>query len=452
MEKIQHELQSLTKSLNTLRLHSNFLIKLGSFRFDSKSKILDLLKGNKKDGESQIEYRLRTTPVELRLTKRLYVTKVVLSIETSLTKTLELTYFNNEKSYSLKSSNAPTSKSNISKVVFSINSAIDKFTISSATGTIIVIDFEVYGLADSLYPESSGFALKNQVQRFIVTHERIKNTAKALRDYSEKLAQREFAFENRIEQLESDIENLEAEYDVAVKNTEQAAIEHNDSIEQLTEVQQSLAKEKAQLDLSKDEVERLTNETNKLEERKHTLTRETQTLSSDLVRLQQDKDVFSEDLKGYVGETRFQQIFYGVMVLICLVIISVVTLNIFERSILLMDQFNSGEIKEVWNLILSRIPYTLAIIALMGATGAFLQKAISRLIDIHDQRLAFLRLSILARDITSIVTEDLDLSDLEKAQLRIRLKTQFIKQHMDKDIITQASNYEVQQPDVNNSQ
>jgi hypothetical protein len=66
--------------------------------------------------------------------------------------------------------------------------------------------------------------------------------------------------------------------------------------------------------------------------------------------------------------------------------------------------------------------------------------------------LAFLRLSILARDITSIETEDLDLSDLEKAQLRIRLKTQFIKQHMDKDIITQASNYELQQPDVNNSQ
>ncbi|MCQ9052535.1 hypothetical protein [Vibrio diabolicus] len=50
------------------------------------------------------------------------------------------------------------------------------------------------------------------------------------------------------------------------------------------------------------------------------------------------------------------------------------------------------------------------------------------------------------------IEEDLDLSDLEKAQLRIRLKTQFIKQHMDKDIITQASNYELQQPDVNNSQ
>ncbi|EJE1252281.1 hypothetical protein FR729_22350 [Vibrio alginolyticus] len=444
MEKIQQELSSLTKSLNSLRMHSNFLIKLGKYRFSSKSKILDLLGEKNKAGDSQKEYNLRTTPIELQLTKRLYVTKVILTIESTLSKTINLTYFNNDSTYSLKSSSSVSARSSVSKVIFSINSAIDKFTISSASGTVTIVDFEIYGLADSLFPQSSGFALKNQVQKFAVTHERIKNTTKALRDYSEQLAQRESAFENRIGQLQIDIENLESEYDVAVRNADNAEHEFNEANEQLTEIQQSLAKEKAQLELSKDEVERLTVETDKLQERKRSLTNDTQILSKKLVELQQDKDVFSEDLKGYVAETRFQQAFYGFMVIVCLAIISTVTFNIFERSILLMEQFNTGELKYVWNLILSRIPYTLAIIALMGATGAFLQKAVSRLIEIHDQRLAFLRLSILARDITYVSTEDLDLTDLEKAQQRIRLKTQFIKQHMDKDIVTQTSSSEVE--------
>lgn len=53
---------------------------------------------------------------------------------------------------------------------------------------------------------------------------------------------------------------------------------------------------------------------------------------------------------------------------------------------------------------------------------------------IHEQRLAFLRLSIVAREVIDASTLDCELSKEDVVKLRTKLKLAMLRQHMEKDL------------------
>ncbi|MFL9777611.1 hypothetical protein BCU73_008095 [Vibrio cyclitrophicus] len=428
MKTIQQDIESLEKSVKQLEHLTGYITEIKSGRFSSQSKILNFLSYRPRDEK----YSLRSKPIDLRLIDKTFITQVIFKITNQTNKEVTLQYSADGNSTSITSESYKSGEERV--IAFSINSFVDTLTLSSVDGETKISSFKVIGMSGNIVNERSRFHFKHQVQQLRVTKSRLVDTFSRVNKFNDETLEEEARFEQTKETLVALNAKLEEQVESFESQIEGLKEECSSLETTKAKVSSVLAKEKAQLDLSRDE-------NAKLEIQKQDLTNEHSTLTegvllsrAQLRQLQSDKDIYSEDLKGYIGETRFQQIFYGAIAFSALAIICGITYQLFERSIELIRLTDTKELSHVWNLILSRIPFTLSIIAIMGAAGASLQMAVNRLIKIHDQRLAFLRLSILSRDITSMATEDLDLSHEEIAQLRIKLKTEFLKSHMEKDL------------------
>ncbi len=425
MDELKRDLAALQKTSDSFAKRISYITELKNSHFDSKSSLLSLIRNDKET------YLLRSTPVVLKLKNPIFVTKLELG---SLYNTFEGI---NVKCKTLPLGETKSKSSSLLKGVDNhivINEYISELTLYSKK-EVTLTSLKIFGLNES-YPSNYNITLKNIVNSFFISNKRLKkiidkisNKTEELESRTQEIADDRLDFDTYKSSLEKEVNALEDKEKQLSESVKLLEDSYTDANEKLTDTN-------AQLKILRNEEDNSVERHNQLKLDIAKYQGECSELRNHIKELENNKNIFSEDLAGYVKETRFQQLFYGVICFTCIVIAIVLSCLIFERAFGIISLFNTNNTISVLDLILSRLPFTLAIIAVFTFLTTGIHLTLNRLIKIHEQRLVFLRLSILSRDITSSSSANLDMTDEEKINERIKLKLLFLRSHLDKDVNT----------------
>ena len=81
-----------------------------------------------------------------------------------------------------------------------------------------------------------------------------------------------------------------------------------------------------------------------------------------------------------------------------------------------------------------------AVLGIVAFIAEGMRRCINQIVALHEQRLSFLRLSIVSREVIESATDDISLEREEIVKLRTKLKLAMLRQHMEKDLGTKEVN------------
>ena len=434
-KKILIALEKLNSSLNRADNLLAFATELRASHLTSTSKLTDLIYPSISSPVStNPTYLLRSKPILLKLKDPVFIAKIELTLFTQ--KSIRLEYVDTlGQTHTQISDNFRNDNINGTfKLVFSITAPVVQFSVSTVEGEVTLRRLQGFLFYETATPSNSKIALSNHIKRLHYIHNKA-NTISELLDSEndsitrkkEELQDSEEAYEAKASALitsiankQEDLSEVETEFEVASK--------------QLDDCKTQLSESTATLTLTREEVESLAQSSKTYKEELDFLSQNVRTERSKLKQLQRDVDVFSEDLKAFTGETRKQQWFYGIICSALLVVLVCITYSLFERAGDLIVLFDQGKVGNIWHVILSRLPFMFAVLGIVTFIAEGMRRCINQVVVIHEQRLVFLRLSIVAREVVDSSVQGQDLTNDQVVKLRTKLKLAMLRQHMEKDL------------------
>lgn len=250
----------------------------------------------------------------------------------------------------------------------------------------------------------------------------IEDSERRLADVKEK-EQRLALLAEKKEELIDEIKSLEAEVQ-SEKGLHEAAIEKRVEAQSGVEELRNRLKELA----GKIEASENTLEKNRGE--RESLNREIQEANQELKRLQDDINLFPTEISAFVKQGAENIRRYTFLSLIPIVVIAGVMVALFNNAADLTYLHKTDPDYSVWSVLLTRIPYVLVCAALVGASYKIVKIFIAEIIRINTQRLNLSKVSIIAKDVSQSGEDGLDLTDLERAELRNHTKMELLRAHL----------------------
>jgi hypothetical protein len=163
---------------------------------------------------------------------------------------------------------------------------------------------------------------------------------------------------------------------------------------------------------------------------KKSLDEEVYGLNSKLSELRANLDLFPSELESFVtqGRKNTRTLFWLALTPIVVIVIMFGIL-ISGAADLTTKIDPEGKINIV-ALVASRTPYLAVALAIITACYKIARVFIFELIEINRQRLNLTKVSIIAKDISAASETGLELSEVERYGLRVRLKMELLKDHL----------------------
>lgn len=440
-EELEAKIESLENTIDQASELLKITTGLKKSEIESTSKITDIISST---GSFDIlegpSYLLRTKPINLKLSKPLVVSKIELTL--NLEKNIKLSYVDtsghkvNQISNNFEKHKSP----GLYKLVFSILAPITEFSISTLDGEVNIRCLQGFVFNESTTLNNSDNSIFKHIEKLNLIQEEsyellndLTNEFNNLSKFKHSLDETKIEHQDYLSSIESKIDEKD---DLLYETTEELKLANSE----LTEKKDLLAETTATLKLTREENGSLEQENKVYREDLELLKKDVRAHTSKLKALQDDVDVFSEDFKSFTGETRKQQVFYGVIILTFLGVLIFITISLFEKAGDLITLFDKGEVESVWNVFLSRIPFMFAVLGIVAFIAEGMRRCINQIVALHEQRLSFLRLSIVSREVIESATDDISLEREEIVKLRTKLKLAMLRQHMEKDLGTKEVN------------
>lgn len=214
-----------------------------------------------------------------------------------------------------------------------------------------------------------------------------------------------------IQELKSVTENLEAKKN-KVESLTAKSLELENQITQSTEQIQKNKSENTQL---------ITDQTK---------------LKSEIRTLSNDRNLFTEDIKGFSQQGNGQIILYCLLITIPLFIFIILGTHLMMRTDALFKIVIENPEISLEKLLIPRIPIAMIAIGLLTGCFKIIKLFTNRIMEIHKQRLALAKLSIVAKDVSDSSANGLDLSAQEIHDLKTVLRMKLIKAHLADEIMS----------------
>lgn len=440
-EELEAKIESLENTIDQASELLKITTGLKKSEIESTSKITDIISST---GSFDIlegpSYLLRTKPINLKLSKPLVVSKIELTL--NLEKDIKLTYIDTSghKVNQISNNFEKDKSSGLYKLVFSILAPITEFSISTLDGEVNIKCLQGFVFNESTALNNSDNSIFKHIEKLNLIQEEsyellndLTNEFNNLSKFKHSLDETEIEHQDYLSSIKSKIDEKD---DLLYDTTEELKLANSE----LTEKKDLLAETTATLKLTREENSSLEQENKVYREDLELLKKDVRAHTSKLKALQDDVDVFSEDFKSFTGETRKQQLFYGAIIITFLSVLIFITISLFEKAGDLITLFDKGEVESVWNVFLSRIPFMFAVLGIVAFIAEGMRRCINQIVALHEQRLSFLRLSIVSREVIESATDDISLGREEIVKLRTKLKLAMLRQHMEKDLGTKEVN------------
>ncbi|TGN09653.1 hypothetical protein [Leptospira ilyithenensis] len=151
---------------------------------------------------------------------------------------------------------------------------------------------------------------------------------------------------------------------------------------------------------------------------------------AELIRLSQDKSLFTEDIKGHFQEGFKQIRLYSIIVSLPIIVAISMGIGIYLNSdkvtTLLIEHPEIGII----SLLSSRIPYTTISLALIAFFSTISTIFIKRMISIHKSRLRFSEIGILTKDASDSFLSGQSLSENQRQEFRLGMRMKLLREYI----------------------
>lgn len=127
----------------------------------------------------------------------------------------------------------------------------------------------------------------------------------------------------------------------------------------------------------------------------------------------------SEDIKSYTNYT------VGLIAIICILFIWVLS-GAFDLSEFVKDNPD----REVWPLLLAKLPLAIVVSALVAAAYKISRVFIAEILKINQQKLSLTQVSIIAKDVSQSAEHGLNLNEVQTYGLRLRTKMALLSDHI----------------------
>ncbi|MDQ0423590.1 hypothetical protein J2045_004645 [Peteryoungia aggregata LMG 23059] len=182
-----------------------------------------------------------------------------------------------------------------------------------------------------------------------------------------------------------------------------------------------------------DENQSARNNVNALRQASENFSKEISDKEAQLRALKNDINLFPADLSGYVSQGASNARMYYWLSIVPLLVVVFVTARLFFNSEKFID-FAAIESFDVYNYIVSRLPYVLVSLAILAVSYAILNRLISEIIGINRRRQDLFKISIIATDISYASQTNLDLDEEQIFSLRTQVKMELLKEHLRRHI------------------
>lgn len=243
------------------------------------------------------------------------------------------------------------------------------------------------------------------------------------------------------EEEQENVQKLKNELDIksAEVNDEVATLKItiDEQEKELSELETKVKNEKAELDTLRAEFKNITteqtnatNNTQILKAEQTRLNTDISKLKSELETLSKRKDLYSESIGGFNKESTQQFWIYFATLLIIIVALFLLGRDAIIKINTLINIYtylkaNNADTSGL-ELLVMRIPYATIILAVISALTFFAKTLTNRIIEIFSQKRTMIGLSLLAKDIHSSSSSDLDLDSDELYDKREKTKFELL--------------------------
>lgn len=240
--------------------------------------------------------------------------------------------------------------------------------------------------------------------------------------YRSKIAQAEKA-EAKAAEAEKELSRLKGQADRQRSSIRRLESERNDLTTKNEALGDSLKKNERDLDMVRSELDSKTKQQNQLDD-------QVNALQGKLTDLRANIDLFPSELESFVkqGSRNTTTLFW--LALVPILIIAVMFGILISGAVDLTTKIDPEQNINLYALIASRTPYVVVALAIITACYQIARFFISELIQINRQRLSLTKVSIIAKDVSASAETGLDLSEIERYGLRVRLKMELLKDHL----------------------
>jgi|GEM_PF-3790329 len=250
--------------------------------------------------------------------------------------------------------------------------------------------------------------------RFQSLHSEISSAIEVLSDRENSAT----AIEQKITELASSQGELSAQ--VAEKETELNRLQTN--IEGISEKTEKLRAESKALE----------NSLRQQNSEREQINEEISEKRAELSRLTSDTNLFSEEIRTFNIQSNTQKRIYFVFALLPITLLGVLCVDVFFHASAYVSASLSWQ--ETLNLLVSRVPFLGASVAVAWAAYNLGRIFIQKVIDLDRQQLSFSKLAIIAREVSKSAAEDSGLSVDDEYERRVALKMTLIKAHLREEL------------------
>ena len=342
------------------------------------------------------------------------------------------------------SSNGRQSKAQITSAENSwtvpINSFISKFSIEPPRkylGNQLLKAIKIEGLKPEEFAD---------VTKQVGTIENVRQSI--LEDCQDRLAQ--------VTDKEAELDNLDqkiSDLTETAKNLTQDKSELENEIastrENFDSVERSVAAKKQELSEQSARAESIVSSIEQKTEERKQLSSQIEQAKSELRELKENINMFPTEISGFVSQGASNIRRYSFLAAIPIIIIGLVTVDLFSKASELSHLANLPDDVTVWEVLIARFPYVLVCSALLASSYKLARVFIAEIIRINEQRLNLTKISIIAKDVSDASEDGLDLDDETRLDHRTHLKMNLLRSHL-KGYLAEDHNYS-QKKNVNPS-
>lgn len=275
------------------------------------------------------------------------------------------------------------------------------------------------------YVEEDFNEIHNQVEKYLKINDKI---TKALDDLTKQREETETAVNNGDEELTS-IENKIRE----LSDTETELTASNEVLSgENTNLSSNLALNEAKLEAVDKNVESANNNLDQLKQTSTSINKDISDNTKELSRLVNNKNLFAYEVEDYVKQGNANIRAYMFLSLMPWVLICVVTWRLFCGAVEITEIFSTTLDVSIVDVLLSRLPFTLVAGAIIIVSYEISKIFVGKIIEINTQKLRFSEIGIIAKDVSSISAEGLELEDKDMYELRTKLKMDLLRHHLKK--------------------
>jgi len=287
--------------------------------------------------------------------------------------------------------------------------------------SLVATTTKVYGYSYSQF-EAAGTKLRETIALL----EDIDSYSEKVNHAAQQAEERESEAKESASSIEEHIQNLEEKTEEL--STKRSALE--------LEISEA-TKRKSETEISiKSAIDRLTSSQNsesQLKRELESLNKRIVDGNQELAKLANDRSLISDEFKDYVSEGKKQSRSYEWFLYLCIVIIAACSFQLFTGAKTILEA-DLRSYSEVFALVIQRLPFAMALTAVIGVCWKLSEMFVKRIMIIHSQRLGLARLLVVAKDTVFSSMEGLNIPDESKFRERIRVKFQMLKSHLTSEL------------------